>query len=435
MKKAYDMNKGLDRLIESYKKPVKRGYTEALSKKAKSKTNLLKENYSVVDLETGERFGKFDSVESAKSKAQRYSQQCSATCAVVSNEVSDDSDFKVICGYKNGKERKVTNEALSNKVKTNLLKEGFYHFEYTSGANPYVAFSKKERDRILRKYKGKVEDLGDNHYLINDDEYTPNYFTWDTDDESFNEALSDEAKANNEMIQKILNKKPSQLTAKEKQFLADNDLVRQGGPGNAPSIGKSGAPYYNSIGKGDKSIINHGLGKSNKSTFADINSVDQLNYLKKRQDRWKAHNDRTNNDILEPDGRFGWGSKLQDFNKFYAHDIEASKKSAQDAKDYIDSYIERGGDWKVDFAKHSADDSRKLKDRAKKSLEYRPRFSESLEDDDYYDFVNDLATTIQKTSKKWKNRGVSSSDVVDALNELALKFEEASEYDEPDNEE
>ena len=31
----------------------------------------------------------------------------------------------------------------------------WYHFEYTTGANPYIAKTEAERDRIIRKYKRK----------------------------------------------------------------------------------------------------------------------------------------------------------------------------------------------------------------------------------------------------------------------------------------
>ena len=31
------------------------------------------------------------------------------------------------------------------------------HFEYDSGSNPYIAFSREERNRILKKYEGRCE--------------------------------------------------------------------------------------------------------------------------------------------------------------------------------------------------------------------------------------------------------------------------------------
>lgn len=35
------------------------------------------------------------------------------------------------------------------------MTEHWSHFEYTSGANPYIAKTQAERDRIIRKYKRK----------------------------------------------------------------------------------------------------------------------------------------------------------------------------------------------------------------------------------------------------------------------------------------
>ena len=48
------------------------------------------------------------------------------------------------------------------------INETWYHFEYKSGANPYVAKTEKERDRLLRKYKGKVKKVDDTSFVIDD---------------------------------------------------------------------------------------------------------------------------------------------------------------------------------------------------------------------------------------------------------------------------
>lgn len=202
--------------------------------------------------------------------------------------------------------------------------------------------------------------------------------------ESLNEALSDEAKANNEMIQRILNKKPSQLTAKEKKFLADNDLVRYDGTGGqyTPNIRKNGAPWYNSINKGDRLVTNRSSNPKNRSAYNSLNDVDQLNLLKKRDERSRARIEADKDpDILAPQNYQGiqGPSKLQDFNKNYEKDIKGSKRYAKNARDFMDSYTETGSRLKADLAKHSADISRVLKDQAKKSLEHRPKF-ESLFD-------------------------------------------------------
>ena len=192
-----------------------------------------------------------------------------------------------------------------------------------------------------------------------------------------NEALSDEAKANNEMIQKILNKKPSQLTAKEKKFLADNDLVRYDGEGGyyRPNIRKNGASWSSGIRKGDSFIINRN--NLDNLTATNIDDVDQLNLLKKRDERSRARYEADRDpDILEPQNIPGLQgkSKLQVFNKNYEKDIKGSKRYAKNARDFMDSYIETGGRLKADLARHNADASRVLKDQAKKSLEHRPKF-------------------------------------------------------------
>lgn len=47
----------------------------------------------------------------------------------------------------------------------------YYHFEYTSGSNPYVAKTDKERDRIIRKHEAAgetVTEIKPGFYIIND---------------------------------------------------------------------------------------------------------------------------------------------------------------------------------------------------------------------------------------------------------------------------
>ena len=46
-----------------------------------------------------------------------------------------------------------------------------YHFEYTSGGNPYIARTPSERDRIIKRHKRKgetVEELKEGFYRIHD---------------------------------------------------------------------------------------------------------------------------------------------------------------------------------------------------------------------------------------------------------------------------
>lgn len=45
------------------------------------------------------------------------------------------------------------------------------HFEFTSGANPYIAFVKEEAEELIRKYKQKgylIEELSEWFYRIHD---------------------------------------------------------------------------------------------------------------------------------------------------------------------------------------------------------------------------------------------------------------------------
>ena len=39
-------------------------------------------------------------------------------------------------------------------------------FIYENGGNPYIAKTEKEKNRILNKYKGKIEKLSENRYLV-----------------------------------------------------------------------------------------------------------------------------------------------------------------------------------------------------------------------------------------------------------------------------
>ena len=66
-------------------------------------------------------------------------------------------------------EKLVLDESLFNDD-DECLNEDYYHFEYKSGANPYIAKTEKERDRILRKYKNKVTKKNDKFFVIDDTE-------------------------------------------------------------------------------------------------------------------------------------------------------------------------------------------------------------------------------------------------------------------------
>ena len=48
-------------------------------------------------------------------------------------------------------------------------------FKYENGSNPYIAKTKKEKNRILKKYQGKIEKIKDNLYIIKKDTNQLNY--------------------------------------------------------------------------------------------------------------------------------------------------------------------------------------------------------------------------------------------------------------------
>lgn len=210
---------------------------------------------------------------------------------------------------------------------------------------------------------------------------------------ALDEALSDEAKSNNEMIDKILSKSPSKLTKAEKEFLTKNGLTRHN-DNYDPAIQKGNAILY----KGQDS----GIAKSYKNK----DKVDKLDYLNKRDERsryseedpLRANRARRNN----------FKSQKQQANRFR----DAAMKSP-DNFDYLNKYADQW-DKRADanYAFHSN------------------KFAESLEEDDYFDFVHDLSTAVKQCTKKWQSRGISASDVANALDELSVRFEDLGDFDE-----
>lgn len=71
-------------------------------------------------------------------------------------------DIKFTSGPEKGEEHPYT---AKNLVK---IEEDWAHFEYKSGANPYIAKTEKEKQRILKKYKDKVKEVKPNFYKIDD---------------------------------------------------------------------------------------------------------------------------------------------------------------------------------------------------------------------------------------------------------------------------
>lgn len=199
------------------------------------------------------------------------------------------------------------------------------------------------------------------------------------------EALSDEVKANNEMMDKILSKSPSKLTKAEKEFLDKNGLKRT-------TVGSDAI-----LQKGNASLLK---GQQISRSHKDKDKVDKLDYLNKRDERsryseedpLRANRARRNN----------FKSQKQQANRFR----DAAMKSP-DNFDYLNKYADQW-DKRADanYAFHSN------------------KFAESLEEDDYFDFVHDLSTSVKQCTKKWQSRGISASDVAKALDELSIRFED-----------
>lgn len=84
--------------------------------------------------------------------------------------------IKAVCD--DGKVRYIDNDYNSLK-----LKEGWSHFEFTSGANPYIAKTRDEEDRIKRRYGDAVRYIGNidgtNYYKVDDSEEERDLFRFD----------------------------------------------------------------------------------------------------------------------------------------------------------------------------------------------------------------------------------------------------------------
>lgn len=71
------------------------------------------------------------------------------------------------------KEEKVSNHNTTNK--------GWTHFTYKSGANPYVAKTSLEKNRILKKYRNSTRKTGDSSYEIDDTKKNKDLFSVNED--------------------------------------------------------------------------------------------------------------------------------------------------------------------------------------------------------------------------------------------------------------
>lgn len=94
------------------------------------------------------------------------------TETVLSIEDGKNGEFRakeVIDEFNKIKELNITDEAvIVDKEVDESLKEDWYHVEYTSGANPYIAKSERDINRLKRKYGDKIKEVSDKHFLVDD---------------------------------------------------------------------------------------------------------------------------------------------------------------------------------------------------------------------------------------------------------------------------
>ena len=204
-----------------------------------------------------------------------------------------------------------------------------------------------------------------------------------------NEALSPEAKANNEMIDSILAAGNRKLNKQQIDFLDKNGLKvvtingrraieTDSSPWVDPELRKhplEGAPYKRAI---------------NKKTSSNIDKLDYLN--KETRGKEKFLNKRASQDILD-------------------------KAKQRRGEFQLARYRGDKGNWD---ASKEADAIYAFSN---------PTFAESLEDSDYQDFLHSLSEVVTKESKKWKDRGISISDVYNALEDLSVRYEDLSDED------
>ena len=140
-----------DNYLDMYKRLDAQG-KEVISGKIRS----FDENYSVVDLSTGDHFGDYESADEAEGKALRYAKDFKSTAAVV------DDDYNVICGYTSlGRRINPKNESLDESVEIHIA--GTY--DDADLLDAYDSKTGKVHDDIHF-----IKNLDDNKYLYKDDD-------------------------------------------------------------------------------------------------------------------------------------------------------------------------------------------------------------------------------------------------------------------------
>lgn len=130
-----NFNKDVDNAI---KKTVHKKKNESLSLKESNNLKNIRTEYDKLETYLGQWEDPDDIPEEAWDAEERYYEL-----------------QKILDKYKK------RNESLA-------LKEDWTHFEFTSGSNPYIATTEKEKNRMLKKYKGKIQEIKPGFYKVND---------------------------------------------------------------------------------------------------------------------------------------------------------------------------------------------------------------------------------------------------------------------------
>lgn len=149
-------------------------------KYVKEVNESLKEGYSIVDIETGDRFGDYSTIETAKSKALRYAKDFQATCAVV------DTSFNPVFAY----------DKFGKSIKTESLKEATLNEKnwtatISAGSDLRKAIEAEDYQGVLDGIKACYKEMFDKGVIDEDDfnSWTEDLNIYEVDDEDIEDSL------------------------------------------------------------------------------------------------------------------------------------------------------------------------------------------------------------------------------------------------------
>ena len=171
----------------------------------------LKEGYSVVDLETGDRFGNYDDIEEAKNKAYRYATMFKAECAVINDRM------RPVCGFRsNGRE-----------ISLKGLGESFEKLKEANGADGQLFNGQKDIADSFKNYKAfkanfkpvHIVKVNGNYFVFNEDAQDSNsYIYYSNSKDNIEGWLYGAVQAKNKRIAEGLKKK-NKKSVKENFYL------------------------------------------------------------------------------------------------------------------------------------------------------------------------------------------------------------------------